>query len=396
MLRSARRLWAAVSLVLVAHLAFVTPVAPAAAAPPFASPMFLGSATVATTYTNLDPGDKTSTITLSNSNLTAAKNATTGSAFTFGSIGKETGKWRFQVTVVTATNEFSIGLTGGLFNSRNTYLGGDGASIAINHGGAVAGAGVITSATTQYGTGLTLPAGTVVDVYVDLDASKVWFAKDGTVLNGDPALGTGGTTMTSAMKKAWYPTAYLSGANSSVTFNFGASPWTFAGVSGFPGWSAVAGTTFGTFRSAAMFVRSLGNFSHAMAEFELTATSGGANVLSGATVTSSLGLTGGSFASLVDGSTSTFAAVGNTGTHDQANAFFYFELGTNATRNVVFAAVRGRDGGGGAEQQAPTLFDLWLSTGTVSTGSWYRAKTAVSLSSYAATTPGERKEFAVP
>ena len=336
--------------------------------------------------------DQESTVTLSGGSLTATKNGMTGAAYAFATEAKESGKFYFEVTVNTlSTQEISIGLAGGLFlGERTAFLGvAQSSGIAINSNTA----GVIYGST-QYAASFV--QGDIIGVFVDATNGIVWFSKNGTVLNGSPSAGTGGTAVTS-LKKAFYPAVWLHGANSAVTFNFGGTAFSTSPPAGFQAWNASSPqTTFTAFRSSLMWIRSLGFFSHAMAEFELMATSGGANVLSGATVTSSASVTGGALANLVDASTSTYCAVGNTGSQNQANAYFAFELGSSATRNVAFAAVRGRDGGGGSQTQAPTLFDLWLSTGTVSGGIWYRAKPGVSLSAFAATTPGERKEFAVP
>ena len=79
----------------------------------------------------------------------------------------------------------------------------------------------------------------------------------------------------------------------------------------------------------------------------------------------------------------------------QRNIWVAYELAANAPRNAAYLAIRGRDGGGGAEQQAPTLFDLWVSDGAAATGNWYKVKTGITLPAFAATTPGQRQEFAL-
>lgn len=365
---------------------------------PFVSAMLLAGAAGPPLVPVTIGGDATASITLSNGNLTATKDATTGVAYAFGGQGRATGKWRFQCRLdALPTQEVNIGLSGALYigysGAFGGYLGNDDQGIGLNTNSR----GVITGASTQYGVANPV-AGDVLDVFADLDIGRVWFAKNGIILNGDPAAGTGGTAMP-AMRKAWFPTAYLNGANSAVTFNFGGSAFTYgyAGLGAFQAWSAASPpASLAQFRSFAILIRSPGWFSQAYAELELMTASGGANMLAGAAASSSAPLTDGSFAAGTDGNTATYTAVGYSGGANQPPLYIAYDLGANAARNAAFMAIRGRSGGGGAQDQAPRLFDLWVSAGPAATGDWYKTPNlGVALGAFAATTPGERKEFAL-
>lgn len=345
----------------------------------------------------LDTGDKDSTVTLSGGGLIATKNATNGAAYAFSTHGKESGKWRFQVTVTAISGDNSIGITGGLYVNRTGYLGQSN-GIGIN---SLASTGVLYNGVTQYAYSTTnMSVGDVFDVYVDADAGKAWFARNGTILNGDPVAGTGGTSIPS-IAKAYYPTLYLAGANTSFTINFGATAFTYTGSAGYSAWSATAPpATSSVFRSFALLVRSVGFFAQAWAETELMTTSGGTNMLSGSTGSASVtNIAGDPASNTIDANTTTFGAwtTNGSGASAQAPIWVAYDLGSSATRSAAYFAIRGRDGGGGGQTQAPTLFDLWYSTGAAATGAWYRglSQTGLTFAAFAATTPGQRQEQAL-
>jgi len=339
--------------------------------------------------TALDPADNSATITLSNSNLTATKNATSGSAWSVAAHGKATGKWRFQATIVSAGGDMSVGLMG-VGGEPAEYLGSCSRAICYNKNN-----GVLTSRSTQFAG--TFTTGDVIDVYADVGAGKVWFAKNGTLVNGDPVAGTGGTSM-SGMPKAWYPVVYLSGASTAVTLNFGDAAWVYSGSTGYNGWSAVDyAIDLTTFRSLRMGIASLGYYAHALAEWELMTTSGGSNILTGGTLGyGSGGVAGGSTANLLDGNTTTWFAVyggdSNTSNQNQPPAWIGYDFGSNGTRNAAYLALRSRDGGGGAQTQCPTLIDIYLSDDN---SAFWKVKPRVAFSAWGANTPGDRQEVAL-
>jgi hypothetical protein len=337
--------------------------------------------------TALDPGDKAAAITLSNSDLTATQNATTATAYVQALHGKQSGKWRFQCTLNTLPGAVIIGVIGPTFAPRGAGPGGsstDGCGLSTHDGAFAQGNGIAV-----YDPG-DLAASDIVDCYVDLNASpgQVWFAKNGVVLSGDPAAGTGGLSLGTTVK-AIYPCVNLFTASSAVTFNFGSSAWAYAGVSGFDPWDDTVPVDYSAWRSIRMYIRSTGFFAHAFAEWEIMASSGGSNILSGATISGSHGFINGAGSNLIDANTTTWNGMQPNGGGDMGPIWIEADLGSSGTRNATHVAIRGRDGGGGGELQAPRLFDNWISADDTI---WHKGGTGYALSAFAATTPGERKE----
>lgn len=358
--------------------------------------MLLASAAAIVVVPSL--GDQDSSITLSNGGLTATKNATSSPAYAFGVSGKTTGKWRFQVTVNAVSGDLSLGITGGLYSNRDTYLGSAGGNgIALN---STASTGVLYNGTTQYGYSVSnMTAGDVWDIYLDADAGRVWFARNGTVLNGSPFAGTGGT-LVSSMRKAFYPAVYLYGATNSVTFNFGSTAFVNAGITGFNAWLAdVPLATLAKFQSFGMVIRDVGWWSHSWAETELMTTSGGANMLAGSTGSYSSNVTSfaGPMSNLTDGDPTTGAGFQTVNAQNQSPVWVAHDLGSFATRNAAFMAIRENFGTGGQALQTPILFDLWVCDGPVATGNWFKTHSLGVTMTWVATSasPGQRQEFAV-
>ena len=333
-----------------------------------------------------DTGDKTSTITLSGASLVTTKDATSGLATTTAKYGKISGKWRFQVTVTTlAAGEVDVGVVGYKFD-RAQFLGATANSIEYVSDGRV-----IWNNTTPY-TGATYTAGDVIDVFVDATNLKAWFAKNGVIQNGDPVAGTGGTTMTGAVR-ALFPAVNQYAASSVLTANF-AGPYinSYAADATYLPWDGAVVATKSDFRMAAMYVRDVGWFAHAMAEFGMSAAAAGVNVLTGATATADL-VNDGAAANALDGNTTTFWG-GHVGpTQSQAPTWWYADAGASTHLAASYLRIRGRDGGGGGELQAPTLFDLYLSQDGVS---FDKSATGLVFTAFAATTPGELKELTLP
>lgn len=332
----------------------------------------------------LDPSQTDNTITLSNGGLTARKNNTTGVAHTVGNMGKVTGKWRFQVTIdAHPAAEIGIGLSS-LYFSRTNYLGDSINSISHVSDGRVV---YSNSSVANYGA---LSAGMVIDIYVDADAKKVWYGRNGTI-SGDPVAGTGGLALPS-FPKAFYPHIYMYIANSQVTMNF-TGPFTYTGAAGYAPWGVghVMAADRDNFRGALMYIRSTGYFAHAMAEFRISQTAGGTNLLLGGTATASTSLAGVGPERAFDGNSATdweAQPSGNSAT--QGPAWIAVDLGTQAARNARFFAVQARNGTSGEADQAPVLFDLYLTADNVS---WEKVQGTIVLNKFIGATPGGIQEL---
>lgn len=336
-----------------------------------------------------DPGDLGVHIALSNVNTRATKDTDTFFASAVGKHGKMSGKWRFQIKVITG-GALNIGVAGYRFlrpviGNGTSYLGATDQSIAyINDARVLTGGGASQYACATYTTG------DVIDVFVDATNKKVWFAKNGAIQNGDPVAGTGGTTLTN-LDRAIFPAVDMSGAGT-VIDAAGAFISTYAADTTYLPWTTAVSVTKANFRKVGLYIRSLGNFSQAFAEIGVSAASLGTNLLLSGTCSSDMALTAGSLAAAVDGNSTTFWAGGNTGSGNQAPGFFWVDAGVGATLAANFFRVQGRDGGGGGELQAPTLFDLFLSANSTD---FDKLATGQTFATFAATTPGTIREQAI-
>lgn len=151
---------------------------------------FVSSLYNSTPYTvTWNPSDKGANITLSGGNLTAAfGSAIFNNETVRATLGRSTGKYYFEVNhggnpdyrmsgVCSANVSVSTGFVAS--SEGFAYFGSDG-KFYTNNAGSTYGSTYNTS---------------VIGIAVDLDAHKLWFAKDGTWQNsGDPAAGTNPAT----------------------------------------------------------------------------------------------------------------------------------------------------------------------------------------------------------
>lgn len=147
----------------------------------------VGSGAVAAAGTTWNPADKSADITLSGGDLVATVGAAGGYRAVRSTVSKTAGKWYFEVTAnVWGSGEgpfIAICPAGASLSSQLGNATDEAAYFA--NGGYVLEAGSITVFLSSYG------AGDKPGAYFDVDAGKVWFAKNGVVDSGDPAAGTG-------------------------------------------------------------------------------------------------------------------------------------------------------------------------------------------------------------
>ena len=179
--------------------------------------------------TTWNPADKHANIVLSNGDLTAATSGSVTWINVRGTVGKTTGKWYWEVTLQNHRNGSLIGVTiAG--TSLSVNLGTDANSYLYRAEGIKYCAGSSSGIDTA-------TVGDVISIALDLDAGKIWFAKNGVWLeSGDPANGTNPncTGLSDTFYAVW-------GANYSsapeVTANFGTSAFAYSVPSGFAGLS---------------------------------------------------------------------------------------------------------------------------------------------------------------
>lgn len=133
-------------------------------------------------FASWNPSDKNASITLSNANATFAA----PSAVSVRSLQSQTtGKWVAGITFDSGSANFAVGVANASATLAN-YPGFDA------NGWAYFGAGQKVHAGSNLPYGVSVVAGDQVDVILDATNGKLYFAKNGTVMNsGDPVAGTG-------------------------------------------------------------------------------------------------------------------------------------------------------------------------------------------------------------
>lgn len=140
--------------------------------------------TDASAFVSWNPSDKNASVTLSNANATESC-ASAGTAVR-SLLGKSTGKWVAGITIDSGANLAMVGIANASA-SLSTYPGGDANAWAFMCTNGNKWSGGSNSAY-----GATVANLDQVDVIWDATGGKLYFAKNGTVMNsGDPVAGTG-------------------------------------------------------------------------------------------------------------------------------------------------------------------------------------------------------------
>ncbi len=172
-----------------------------------------------------NPSDKHPNITLSGGNLTITNPSSGNTRYGIRSTNSVT-SGKFYWECLMTSQYASYGIVGPAWNVGSstietsgpqvTYYGAAGALI-INGGGGVLDSHVSTA----------FVGGDRISIIFDNDNGKIWFAKNGTLISGDPAAGTNpSATFTPG---TWYAGTMLQhlGGNSVTTTNFGATAFTY-------------------------------------------------------------------------------------------------------------------------------------------------------------------------
>jgi len=167
-------------------------------------------------YATLNPLDKAVDVTLSNGNLEISHSGSSNLRAARATIKLTAGKWYCEAVRTTGSDCHSGIITGSSslfqFASTSVFYGEDG-KLYID--GSVA---------TNYG--ITIAIGDVVGIAVDMDAAKIYFYKNGTLIN------TGGTSFTTTGNDWFFKVGtYFSGSVN--TANFGQKPFKFPPPAGF-------------------------------------------------------------------------------------------------------------------------------------------------------------------
>ena len=176
----------------------------------------LTSATAAN-FAVLNPLDRAnSTLVTSNANMVCTNTGGTGNAQIRASIAlPSTGKFYWETKNTGSANNFSMGLTT-LIANLSTEGAGD---VLYNENGVINNNGTTTSGFA------TLALNDVVGVAVDIDANKIYWYKNNTLVN------SGGTTIN--ISAPFAPMFGFYTTNNAQSVNFGQQPFTYTPPSGF-------------------------------------------------------------------------------------------------------------------------------------------------------------------
>lgn len=134
-----------------------------------------------------DPANKGASAVLDNGNFDVSTVTGGLDRWAITQTAKAAGKWRQQFLIVAHAD------TGGVGVATGTPLGGyaganaNAACLFGNYGGQLR--RYFNGSSSNYPA--TFATNDRVDVLVDIEAGKVWWAKNGTVISGDPVAGTG-------------------------------------------------------------------------------------------------------------------------------------------------------------------------------------------------------------
>jgi len=170
--------------------------------------------------------DKNASITLSNSD----RDATGGSLVSVrGLLGRSSGKYYFEITVLTGSGSHVVGFGTGSF-ALTTYPGNSASSAGVTSLGNY----VNTWTKDQTGT-FSIAANDVIGFAIDLTAGKAWVSKNNSwQLTGDPAAGT--NQWVSGISGTVYPAAAPSSNSSRISTK--TAELTYSPPSGFSNWAA--------------------------------------------------------------------------------------------------------------------------------------------------------------
>ena len=185
-----------------------------------------------------NPSDKASEITLSAGNLTATYGTVTGAYRSVRAThGKSSGKHYFEIRFDQITNGAAYSLFGVCTSAHSMSSG----HIADNANGWAyyqeTGAKVTNAVQTAYGA--TYTAADVIGVAVDMDAGKIWFAKNNTwQASGNPAAGT--SEAFSGLSGTLFPAVslYRNSVDPIVTGRFKSSDFSYSPPAGFSPWES--------------------------------------------------------------------------------------------------------------------------------------------------------------
>jgi hypothetical protein len=183
-----------------------------------------GSCSAATLAT-WSPTDKSTSVTLSNGDLTAS--ASSSQLAVRATIGASSGRWYWEVTIDSLSSSYAAV---GVLTMTALLDYGLGGGIAPGVG--YRSNGTLSSSAGNSATACSYTSAGVIGIALDLDSRVIYFSVNGVwQVGGDPAMGVGGLPLPSTSETV-YPAIGL-GFGDVLTANFGQSAFAHAPPSGF-------------------------------------------------------------------------------------------------------------------------------------------------------------------
>ena len=177
-------------------------------------------------YTTWNPSDKSVYIALSNGDLTATRITGAGTQGVRSIFGASSGKWYWEITI----NDIS-------YTNAHIGIGDSGVSVYLPPGDDPDGYTYLATGSkennnTPVSYGDTYDDSDVISIALDLDAGKIWWAKNGVwQASGDPSAGT--NEAYSGISGTFYAIMALFTVGDYLTANFGDSAFSYSVPSGF-------------------------------------------------------------------------------------------------------------------------------------------------------------------
>ena len=197
----------------------------------------LAAGAVTAPTTSFDPAAKNPNITLSNGNLTVKQTGSNGTSVCVRSLASHSsGKYycEFRADTVAFGEQINIGIVDSTIDlTAGAYqLGLDGHSC-----GCYFNDNRIRGFTTAGNSGVGLTNGLWNAMAFDIDGGKLWFRDNAGVWqnSGDPAAGTN-PSISAIPGATWFVLMGWTVINDQITWNFGATAYTFTPPVGFKNW----------------------------------------------------------------------------------------------------------------------------------------------------------------
>jgi hypothetical protein len=189
-------------------------------------------------FTNWNPSDKGSGVTLSGSNLVATFGEAFGTHEAVRSVASHSsGKFYAEFTATTVVGDSQIGVGDSGFDVTGSpgYLGGSANSLGYSSSGAVFQNNGSTVATYS-----TYTSGDVIGMAVDFGGQLIWWRVNAGNWNNnamaDPATGANGLSTASIGSGPFFAGTSGNGGSGVTTANFGASAYAHTPPSGYGNW----------------------------------------------------------------------------------------------------------------------------------------------------------------